>query len=68
MTKWIHVSSEAILRVGYDPGIHRMYIDFRDSFPQYTFCGVPENVFRDFVNASSVGGYYHRHIRGRYQC
>ncbi len=68
MVEWVHVRSEAIRRVGYESGTQRMYIDFHDSTPQYTFCRVPERVFRDFVGAGSVGSYYHRYIKDRYQC
>lgn len=66
--EWIKVSSDAIDRVGYDSAARRMYIDFHDSTPQYTYCGVPEQVFRELVNASSVGSYFHRHVRDRYRC
>jgi hypothetical protein len=34
----------------------------------YTFCGVPRSVFDAWASASSAGGYYHDHVKGRYQC
>lgn len=35
--------------------------------PRYYLYGdVPESVFRVFVDASSLGGYYNRNIKGRY--
>lgn len=68
MINWINVSSSAIRKIGYDGITNRMYIDFEDSDPYYTFCNVPESVFRDFISASSVGSYYHRNIKDRYQC
>lgn len=68
MVEWVNVRSNAIHRVGYDPATRRMYIDFHDGTPQYTFCRVPERVFSEFVSAASVGRYYHRHIRDHYQC
>lgn len=68
MTEWVNVHSSAIRRVGYDSGSMRMYIDFEDSDPVYTFCRVPERVFQEFVNARSVGGYYHAYIKDRYHC
>ena len=40
MTKWVSVSSSAIRKIGYDSSINRMYIDFDDSDPVYTFCNV----------------------------
>lgn len=68
MTEWINVSSTAIRRIGYDSASMRMYIDFEDSDPVSTFCGVPERIFREFVSARSVGQYYHQHIKDRYDC
>ena len=33
---------------------------------EYTFIGVPNDVWEGFKNASSKGGYYHQYIRGKY--
>lgn len=68
MTEWISVNSRAIRKIGYDASSSSMFIDFEDSHPIYTFCGVPEAVFRDFINSASVGRYYHQYIKDRYQC
>ncbi len=68
MINWVNVKSSAIRRIGYDSPTNRMYIDFEDSDPYYTFCRVPESVFQDFVNARSVGRYYHAHIKDKYDC
>ncbi|WP_339349532.1 KTSC domain-containing protein [uncultured Alteromonas sp.] len=68
MTIWTKVSSSAIRKIGYDAATNRMYIDFEDSDPYYTFCNVPESVYRDFTCARSVGSYYHRNIKDRFQC
>jgi len=68
MIEWVHVRSDAIRRVGYNPATQCMYVDFHESAPQYTFCRVPERVFREFIGAESVGKYYHRYIKDRYQC
>lgn len=68
MTEWVNVRSTAIRRIGYNSDSMRMYIDFEDSDPVYTFCRVPERVFTEFVNARSVGQYYHQYIKDRYDC
>lgn len=68
MTEWVNVNSNAIRRIGYDAAANRMYIDFESSDPVYTFCRVPESVFREFIHAHSVGQYYHRYIKDRYDC
>ncbi|WP_440590626.1 KTSC domain-containing protein [Rheinheimera fenheensis] len=68
MIEWVNVRSSAIRRIGYDPVTLHLYIDFEDSNPVYTFCRVPELVFRQFINARSVGHYYHHYIKDRYDC
>lgn len=68
VTNWLDVASSAIRRVGYDRETRRMVIDFHDSLPHYTYCNVPESVFIDLVNASSVGRYYQSFIKDNYPC
>ncbi len=68
MIDWVHVRSSAIRKIGYEASTRRMYIDFEDSDPYYTYCGVPEGVYQSFVSARSVGSYYHQHIKDRYDC
>jgi KTSC domain len=33
----------------------------------YQYFGVPENVFREMLNAESKGKYFNAHIRGKYR-
>ncbi|RBP78626.1 KTSC domain-containing protein [Marinomonas rhizomae] len=68
MINWVNVRSSAIRKIGYDASTSRMYIDFEDSDPYYTYCRVPEYVFQEFINASSVGRYYHAYIKDKYDC
>lgn len=68
MVQWVSVRSTAIRQVGYDSSISRMYIDFEDSDPYYTYCGVPEDLFQQFASSSSVGRFYHQYIKGQYNC
>ena len=63
----IRVSSSAISAIGYDPATQRMKIRFT-SGSTYDFCRVPEHVFTGFLQSSSKGSYYDRHIRDRYRC
>ncbi|MEJ1360719.1 MAG: KTSC domain-containing protein [Candidatus Sedimenticola sp. (ex Thyasira tokunagai)] len=63
---WIPLRSSAIRRVAYDANTRQMYIDFENSDPHYSFCGVPESVYRGLISASSAGRYYNDHIKDRY--
>jgi hypothetical protein len=58
------MNSSAIRAVDYD-GYH-LFVQFHTSDKIYTHYGVPPSVYREFQNASSMGAYYNRHIRGRY--
>jgi len=68
MVKWVSVNSTAIRKVGYDSSTRKLHIDFEDSDPYYTYCSVPQHVFEQFVSASSVGRFYHQHIKDQYDC
>jgi hypothetical protein len=57
------VSSSAIRAVGYDG--HTLTVEFHTG-RIYDHSGVPYSVYQEFMNASSMGAYYNRHIRGRY--
>jgi KTSC domain-containing protein len=61
----ISVNSSAIAAIGYQNGT--LAVQFHSSGTIYTHYGVPYAVFQEFMNAGSLGEYYSRHIRGRYQ-
>lgn len=60
------VQSSAIRRIEHDPMTQFMDVWFVSGGP-YRFAGVPRAVYESFISASSVGTYYDRHIRDRYQ-
>lgn len=64
----IPVRSSAISAVGYDPSTGRMKIRFTSQGTIYDFCGVPQHIYDGLMNAASIGTYYDRFIRDRYQC
>ena len=57
------VNSSAIRAVAYDG--YTLSVEFH-SGKTYDHPGVPYAVYCEFMNASSKGAYYSRHIRGRY--
>ncbi|MFT8276134.1 KTSC domain-containing protein [Kerstersia gyiorum] len=63
----IPVRSSAISAVGYDKNTGRLTIRFT-SGGTYTYCGVPQHVYEGLISAASVGTYFDRVIRDRYQC
>jgi len=61
----IIVFSSSIHAVGWSSG--HLYVQFHTSDEIYDHPGVPYSVYREFMNASSMGAYYNRYIRGRYR-
>jgi len=61
------VNSSAISHIGYDRDTKQMKITFKQG-KTYDYCGVPENIFDEFLNASSVGKYYDKYIKDNYDC
>jgi hypothetical protein len=60
----IRVHSEAIAAIGYDGST--LYVEFHNT-GTYEHPHVPYSVYLGLMNATSHGGYYNRHIRGKYK-
>ena len=59
------VDSSNIERIGYDFNSSTLRIEFKSN-RTYDYANVPENIFNELRNASSVGSYHARNIRGLY--
>lgn len=59
------VNSSSLRAVGYDG--YTLYVQFHTSATIYTHHGVPDWVVAGLLEAASMGAYYNRNIRGRYQ-
>jgi hypothetical protein len=57
------VNSSNIASVGWENGT--LEVEFHDG-GVYQYSGVPEAVYRAFLNAHSKGSYFHDNIRDRY--
>lgn len=61
------VKSSAISYITYDVPSKKMDVSFTSNpTKNYDFFNVPPRVVRDFINADSIGRYYHANIRGKY--
>jgi hypothetical protein len=61
----VPVNSSAINSASYDPATYLLTISFTDG-TEYTYDGVPSDVFTDFIGSSSPGSYFNKNIRGSY--
>jgi hypothetical protein len=59
------VNSSSIRAVGYDG--YTLAVQFHTSDTIYDHPGVPHSVYLGLMQASSMGAYYNRHIRGKYR-
>jgi hypothetical protein len=57
------VRSRNIASIGWENGT--LEVAFHDG-GVYQYSGVPESVYRAFLNAHSKGSYFHDHIKDRY--
>lgn len=65
MTRYL-VSSETVKAVGYDPATWEMEVTFKSSATVYRFALVPPAVVGKFLFAPSIGSYFAKNIRGKY--
>lgn len=59
--------STAISRMGYWPDGETLYVTFRNSGADYAYYGVSIEVWKEFCDAGSKGGYLNDHIKGYYE-
>ena len=59
------VDSSNIERIGYDPNSNTLRVEFKSN-RTYDYFNVPENVFNELKNASSVGSYHAMNIKNSY--
>jgi KTSC domain len=74
---WQEVESSNIIRVAYKPTgtdatsdqpIGELYIEFGSSEGRaYRYINVQQVLFDDLLHAASIGGFFARNIRGRYE-
>ena len=68
MILWSSVSSSAIKQSGYEPSVNRLHIRFKRGEREYSYCHVPEEIYRAFLISHSKGAYYTQYIKGKYPC
>lgn len=61
----IPVSSSVVSKVGYDPALEILRIEFHKG-TLYEYSNVPSMEFDALLLAGSIGGYFNRHIRNKY--
>jgi hypothetical protein len=61
--RMIAVNSSHLAQIGWQYG--NLYVAFQNG-SRYRFVGVPETVFKDFLDARSYGEYFHRNIEGQW--
>ena len=63
--EFIPVKSSAISEIGYDKELKTLSVRFLHG-GQYDYPNVPEEEFKRFVGAPSIGRYYNKYIRQVY--
>ena len=60
------VESSNIKSIGYDLAKNDLEIEFQTMYI-YVYHDVPKKVFRELMNADSIGKYFHQNIRDKYK-
>jgi hypothetical protein len=60
------VRSSNVKSVGHDPKSNTLQVEFHNG-GVYEYKDVPASAHQAFVNARSVGGHFHAHIRDQYE-
>lgn len=59
------IQSRHIRAVEYDANAQVLTIEFKNG-SRYSYHGVPADVHQQMVDAKSVGGHFHRFVRGKH--
>ena len=65
MVEQVTINSSAIRSASYDVFTRVMTISFTDG-TEYSYDGVPPDVFTDMVGSGSPGTYFNKNVRGSY--
>jgi len=63
----LKVQSSNIAEVGYSEETSTLYVTFKNG-GMYAYFEVPKEIYNDFLQASSLGSYFFRNIKGAYAC
>lgn len=64
--EWQPVESSWLDRAGYDEETQTLTIRMKNSSDVYEYQGVPAEVYREFLEAESKGGFFATKIQGQY--
>jgi len=59
--------SSCFSEVGYDTVWEVLVVQFRDSGSVYTYSNFPDSEWKAFITSDSLGRWYNKHIKGRYE-
>jgi hypothetical protein len=60
------VTSKAIKRIGYDPEARILHVEFKNG-GLYEYPDVPPETHQKFLNATSLGQHFQKHIRPHHE-
>ena len=60
------VKSSNIESHAYDPETMTLELRFRGQSSTYSYANVPKHVYEGLISADSVGGYFHKRIKGQF--
>jgi hypothetical protein len=58
--------SSLIERIAYEPSTETLHVRLRGGGREYTYTGVPAELYQEFINARSLGGFWNAYIKGKF--
>jgi len=65
-TDKVDVVASQISRVGYDKAEKKLYVDFKTG-KNYVYHDVEESVYKEMITAESVGSFFSKNVKGKYE-
>jgi len=60
------VRSSNITAMGYDSALKQSHVLF-NSGDRWIYADVPEELHAEMIKASSIGSFFHKHVRGKFK-
>lgn len=65
-TPMIPVESSQLSYIGFDDENNKLYVTFKNN-KTYEYSDVPYNVWKEFKTSTSIGSYFSKNIKNKYQ-
>ncbi len=66
MTDWIIVNTQKINRIGYNPALKVLYVDFNGSQVDIPFTQVSIRTYKNLIKAKNIDNFFEENIQSKF--